>query len=213
MFFTVFWEAAMIGEQFQKSGGGRLASAVVGCGLWLSYAALGGYFTDRDLRADEGAAKSTNKAAATDNETGDAAVARARKQVLMLDDLYKTAVVLITDKYVHKETDLSAGSAAQALFDAMRKKGHHDIRLLDATGSPYDDDNAPRDDFEKEAIRRLKSGEATVERVEKREGGRVLRMATPIPVVLDKCVLCHEAYKSAKKGEAIGALSYTLRVE
>ena len=203
----------MMGEQVKKSRGRWLAGAAVGCGLILGCGAIGGYFTDRDLRADEGAPKSSGKAAATDNLSGDAAVARARKQVLMLDDLYKTAVVLITDKYVHKETDLSAGSAAQALFDAMRKKGHHDIRLLDATGSPYDDDNAPRDDFEKEAIRRLKSGEATVERVEKREGGRVLRMATPIPVVLDKCILCHEAYKSAKKGEAIGALSYTLRVE
>jgi len=41
----------------------------------------------------------------------------------------------------------------------------------------------------------------------------VLRMATSIPVVMDKCVMCHEAYKSAKKGEAIGALSYTVRVE
>jgi hypothetical protein len=189
---------------FQNHGSERRVPAMAIGGLILASVAIGGYFADCNLRAEEQTTQSSAKADSVDKSTGDAAVARARKQVLMLDDLYKTAVVLITDKYVQKETDLSAGSAAQALFDAMRKKGHHDIRLLDATGSPY---------FEKEAIRRLKMGEATVERVEKREGGRVLRMATPIPVVLDKCTLCHEAYKSAKKGEAIGALSYTLRVE
>jgi uncharacterized protein YdcH (DUF465 family) len=166
-----------------------------------------------DARAQQVREKSAPRAETADKEKADVAVQRARKQVLMLDDLYKTAVVLITDKYVQKETDLSAGSAAQALFDAMRKKGHHDVRLLDATGSPYDDDNVARDEFEKEAIRQLKAGQATFERVEQREGGRVLRMATPIPVVMDKCVMCHEAYKSAKKGEAIGALSYTMRVE
>ena len=152
-------------------------------------------------------------AAAADKQSGDPAVQRARRQVLMLDDLYKTVVVLVTDKYVHSDKDVSAGSAAQLLFEAMRKKGHHDVRLLDATGEPYDDDNLPKDDFEKEAIRALKAGQPAFEKVEQREGGRVFRMATPVPVVMDKCVMCHEAYKSAKKNEAIGALSYTLRVE
>jgi len=36
-----------------------------------------------------------------------AAVERARKQVRMLDDLYKTAVVLITEHYVHEEDDVA----------------------------------------------------------------------------------------------------------
>lgn len=143
----------------------------------------------------------------------DPAVQRTRKQALMLDDLYKTAVVLITENYVNKETDLSAGSAAVALFDAMKKKGHHEVRLLDATGAPYKEDNVAKDDFEREAIKRLKAGQATYERVEKRDGGRVLRMATGVPVVLEKCVMCHEHYKNVKKGEPIGALSYTLKIE
>lgn len=189
-------------------GLGALAIGAV-CAWW----GVGGPSWVRDAHAQQTPGKSTSQAEKADKEKADPAVQRARKQVLMLDDLYKTAVVLITDKYIQKETDLSAGSAAQALFDAMRKKGHHDVRLLDATGTPYDDDNVARDDFEKEAIRQLKAGQATFERVEPRDGGRVLRMATSIPVVMDKCVMCHEAYKSAKKGEAIGALSYTVRVE
>jgi len=164
-----------------------IAIALLGCGLWLH--------------------------AAEKEPDTDVAVARTRKQVLMLDDVYKTAVVLITEKYVNKPDDFAAGSAAIALFDAIKKKGHHEVRLLDATGHPYDDDNIAKDDFEKEAIRQLKSGKATFERVEARKDGRYLRMATPVPVVLKKCVMCHEDYAKAKDGEPIGALSYTLKVE
>jgi hypothetical protein len=145
---------------------------------------------------------------------GDPAVERTRKQVKMLDDLYKTAVVLITENYVKSETDVAAGMAANALFDAMRKKNHHDVRLLDATGNPYDDANVARDDFEKHAIKVLKEGKETyVERVETTDGTRYLRAATAIPVVLEKCTMCHPHFKDAKPGQAIGALSYKLKIE
>ena len=40
----------------------------------------------------------------------------------MLDELYKTAVVLITKHYVDVDSDLPAGTAAIALFDAMKEK-------------------------------------------------------------------------------------------
>ena len=38
-----------------------------------------------------------------------AAVTRTRETVKMLDDVYKTAVVLITEHYVNDEDDLPAG--------------------------------------------------------------------------------------------------------
>ena len=66
----------------------------------------------------------------------DAALSRTRKQVRMLDDIYKTTVVLITDKYVHDKDDFPAGSAAVALFQAVEKNGWHKVRLLDAAGEP-----------------------------------------------------------------------------
>lgn len=141
------------------------------------------------------------------------AVERTRKTVRMLDDLYKTAVVLITKHYVNVESDLPAGTAAIALFDAMREKGWHDIRLLDATGQPYEDKNVPRDDFEKTAVARLKAGDAYYEQVVHRDGKALLRAATPIPVVLQKCTMCHPHYKDARPGEPVGILSYTLPIE
>ena len=55
----------------------------------------------------------------------------------MLDDIYKTAVVLITTHYVKDENDLPAGTAAKALFAAIEKKGWHQVKLLDVSGEPY----------------------------------------------------------------------------
>lgn len=130
-----------------------------------------------------------------------------------MDDIYKTAVVLITDKYVHEEDDFPAGGAAVALFDAIKKKGWHEVRILDATGEPYDDANVARDKFDKQAIKALKGGKSYVDKVEKVDGKRVLRAATPIPVVMKKCVMCHPQKADAKKNEPIGILSYSIPLD
>lgn len=143
----------------------------------------------------------------------DAAVARTRKTVRMLDDVYKSAIVLITDKYVNTPSDLPAGNAFKALFSEMKKKGWHEVRLIDATGEPLEGGNAPRDDFEKEAIKKLLAGETYVEKIITKDNKPYLRAATAIPVVMQKCVSCHPHYADAKKGQAIGALGYTLPIE
>lgn len=141
------------------------------------------------------------------------AIDRARKQAQMLDDLYKTAIVLITENYVQETTDLAAGDAFQALFKVMKDKGYHEVRLLDATGEPYDEDNTPRPGFEADAIKALKGGKATFEKVVTEDGKRKLLIATPVPVVLEKCTLCHAHYAKVKEGEIIGALSYKIPIE
>jgi hypothetical protein len=159
------------------------------------------------------AAAAEDAAEAGKPKKGNRALDRTRKTVRMLDDIYKTTVVLITDKYVNTTDDFAAGAAAIALFDAINKKNWHLVRLVDATGDPYGDENVAKDEFEKQAIKELKAGKDDYEKVEKRDDGRYLRAATPIPVVMDKCVMCHEHYKDAKEGEPIGALLYTLKVE
>ncbi len=134
----------------------------------------------------------------------DPAVARTRKQVKMLDDVYKSAIVLITKHYVNEDSDLAAGSAFQALFKAMKDKGWHEVRLLDATGDPIEDRNSPRDDFEKAAVKGLKAGEGWHEEIIEKDNKRYLRAATPIPVVMEKCTMCHEHYKGYKDGARLG---------
>lgn len=148
-----------------------------------------------------------------ENSSKDAALERTRKTVKMLDDIYKTAVVLITDKYVESEDDFPAGAAAIALFDAIDKKGWHQVRLIDATGEPYDEDNAPRDAFERQAVSQLKAGKSYYEQVVDDQGKRFLRAATPIPVVMKKCAMCHPHYANVPAGQPIGALSYRILIE
>jgi hypothetical protein len=141
------------------------------------------------------------------------AVERARKTVRMLDDVYKTTVVLITDKYVKDKKDFPAGRAAIKLFGDISKKGWHEVRLIDATGDPYSPKNVAKDEFEKEGLKQLKAGKDFYDEVVRKDGKPVLRAITPVPVVMDKCVMCHEHYKNAKKGEAIGALTYSVPIE
>ncbi|MGH7140822.1 MAG: c-type heme family protein [Pirellulales bacterium] len=140
----------------------------------------------------------------------DAAIERTRRQVKMLDDLYKTTIVFITNTYVDDDGDVAAGEIARDLFGAMREKGWHDARLVDATGHPTNDENAPRDGFEKAAIKKILAGETYVDKVTTEKGKSYLLAATVVPVVNQKCVLCHPTWKV---GEVIGAVSYKLPIE
>jgi len=168
--------------------------------------------TASGLIAAAGAADPPPSKKAEAQKPSEEALERTRREVRMLDDLYKTSIVMITDAYVTEKSDLPAGSAFQKLFQTMREKGWHDVRLIDATGEPYDDDNLPKDDFEKNAIKSLKAGKAAEEKIVTKNGKNYLRVATAIPVVMEKCTMCHENYKKVPKGQAIGALGYELEI-
>lgn len=142
----------------------------------------------------------------------DPSVERARREVKMLDDIYKTSIVLITTHYVDNKDSLPAGSAFKALFEAVKKKGWHEVRLLDATGDPYEPANAAKEGFEKRAIEKILAGQASYDEVTTEDGKKFLLAATAIPVVMEKCLLCHENYKNVPAGKAIGALGYKLPI-
>jgi hypothetical protein len=59
-------------------------------------------------------------------------------------------------------------------------------------------------------MKALLDGKDYYEEVATRDGKHYLRAATPIPVVMEKCTLCHDNYKGKK---VIGALGYTLPLE
>ena len=101
-------------------------------GLWILVGIVTGSIAVAFSLAAEGPGEAGSKKA-------DRALERTRKTVRMLDDVYKSAVVLITDKYVNDEDDFPAGSAAIALFDAVKQKNWHEVKLLDVSGEPYDD--------------------------------------------------------------------------
>jgi Protein of unknown function (DUF3365) len=140
----------------------------------------------------------------------DPAVERAREQVKMLDDLYKNAVVSITKTYVGKQDDRPAIMIAKDVFAAMQKKGWHSARLVDATGDPLNDKNAPKTEFEKEAYRRIRAGEPYYDRVVGEGRDRRLLAATVVPVVMPKCAECHD---TKKVGEVLGFLRYEVPIK
>ena len=87
------------------------------------------------------------------------------------------------------------------------------LRTLLATGEPYNDENSPEDAFEKQAIKALKGGKDWYEKIVREDGKRFLRVATPIPVVMERCVTCHDNYEGVKAGLPIGALGYKVPIE
>ncbi len=139
------------------------------------------------------------------------AVERAKKQAKMLDTLYKTAIVIITQNYVDGSEDLAAGDAFQALFKTMKDNGFHEVRLLDATGDPYDPDNEPKNEFEKKAIKALLDGKPIYEQVVNEGDKQYLLSATPIPVVMEKCTMCHSNYEGVKG--PIGSLALKIPLD
>lgn len=143
----------------------------------------------------------------------DPAVERTRKQVKMLDGIYKNAIVLVTTHYVTEKSDTPAGVAFKKLFETAKKEGWHEVRLLDGTGDPYESSNVAKTDFEKKAIKEIVAGKAYVDEVVEKNGKKYLLAATAIPVVMEKCVLCHENYAKVPAGKAIGALGYVVPVE
>lgn len=138
------------------------------------------------------------------------ALERARREVRMLDDLYKTAVVLVNDNYVQDESSFAAGEWARLVFTAMKEKGWHNARLVDATGNPLNDENKPADAFEARAVKSLLAGESYLDEVETRGGKHYLRAMTVVPAVNQKCVICHP---TRKVGDVLGGISYTLPIE
>lgn len=142
----------------------------------------------------------------------EADVERARNTVRMLDDIYKGSIVTLTDQYVNDKDTIPAGTAFKKIFKLAETKGWQTTRIIDCSGEPYDDENVANDTFEKQAVVKLLEGQPWVEAVEVREGVSHLRVATPIPVVFEKCIMCHGNYEGVEPGKAIGALTYAVPI-
>ena len=65
----------------------------------------------------------------------------------MLDELYKNAVVSISNRYEGPP----AIKVAKDVFAAMEKSGWHKARLVDASGTPQNEANRPQTGFEMRA--------------------------------------------------------------
>lgn len=135
----------------------------------------------------------------------DSALEATREQVKMLDELYKNAVVSITNKY----NGPPAIKVAMDVFAAMEKSGWHKAKLIDATGTPQNEANLPRTDFEKRAVAAIRAGKSYFEEVEGSGTERKLYAATVVPAVTQKCATCH----AVNKGDLLGFIRYEIPVK
>lgn len=136
-------------------------------------------------------------------------VEQARREVRLLDDLYKTTIVYVNDIYVEDENGIAAGQTARDLFEAMKAKGWHEAKLVDATGNPVNDENVPQDAFDKTAVKKILAGQTYYDEVVSEGDQKYLRAATLVPAVNAKCVLCHP---KSKVGDVLGTLSFKIPV-
>lgn len=146
---------------------------------------------------------------AAEKQLDKAAVERTREQTQMLDDLYKTAVVGMTEVYGSKQAAKPAAVVAGMVFEAMKKKGWHNARLVDASGDPKNEDNVAKTDFEKKAVKAIKDGKKTFEELGEADGKPVLRTATVVPAVLKSCARCH----GVEEGDLLGTIVYELPIK
>jgi Protein of unknown function (DUF3365) len=82
--------------------------------------------------------------------------------------------------------------------------------LVDATGEPLNEANAPRTEFEKDAMKEINSGKTYFDRVVGKGNDRRLLAATVVPVVMKRCADCH-AHR--KVGEVLGFIRYDIPVK
>jgi hypothetical protein len=166
----------------------------------LALALMGG------LRATEARADAECRPA----DATDPALERTREQVQMLDTLYKNAVVSITRTYVDGQDERPAIMVAKDVFSAMNKGKWHSARLVDASGEPLNDENAPKGAFEKAAAEAMRSGRPYFEQVVGEGDDRRLLAATVVPVVMQKCAECHTG---KKVGDLLGFIRYDVPVK
>jgi hypothetical protein len=138
-------------------------------------------------------------------DQADPALDRARQQAKMLDELYKNAVVSITNKY----DGPPAIKVAKDLFAAMEKGGWHKAKLVDVTGAPQNEANLPQTGFEKRAAVAITAGKPYFEEVAGSGRDRTLQVATVVPAVTKKCASCH----GVKTGDLLGFIRYEIPVK
>ena len=137
-------------------------------------------------------------------------VKRARQTVKLLDEMYKTFIVLITDEYVKDDTMFSALTVSKKVFEKMSTKGWYKARLLDATGDPHNPENSPRTKFERDAIEAFIDGKSFYGKVEKIDGVYYYQAATSVSIIADGCTICHP---HNKHGDLLGGISYSFLLD
>ena len=123
----------------------------------------------------------------------------------MLDELYKNAVVSVTNKYNKPASDHGFHGHLQGHGEewVAQSETRRRFRRL------KNEANLPQTDFEKRAAAAMQAGKLYFEEVEGKGQGRTLYAATVVPAVTMKCASCH----GASVGDLLGFIRYEVPIK
>lgn len=147
-------------------------------------------------RSDEGVLSQAEKrpvdsdAANADSspaQAGGLTVDQARDRATVMQDVYKATLVMLHDRYFHRDKSILPARAMQDIFSDLERQSNITARWISASLKPMSIDHAPGSEFEKRAAREIAAGASDVEAVE--DG--YYRRGVAIPLT-GGCLGCHE---------------------
>lgn len=167
----------------------RLIGLLTMCAIGYAVYVPGG----RSGEAAQGIAAQTpvaNEPPITDTpplETTTLSVELARDRATVMQNVYKSTLMMLHDRYFHRDKSLLPARAMQDIFSDIEDQSGVEARWISASLEPMSIDNAPESEFEKRAAKEIASGTSPVELVE----DDYFRRAIAIPLT-GGCLSCHE---------------------
>lgn len=112
------------------------------------------------------------------------AVARDRARTMY--QIYTSTLDVLHDHYFHVNRAVLPARAMEDIFSDGERQSGAKTRWIAANAKAMNVDHEPADDFEKDAAKRISSGEKIVEQID----GNIYRFAGSVPLG-NSCVQCH----------------------
>ena len=132
----------------------------------------------------------------------------ARDRAKLLSDVYMSTLDVIHHKYFHRERAIVPARAMEDVFADMKRQSKIDARWIAVSLKPMSINHEPKTEFEKRAVREIKSGKREFELVD----AGYYRRATAIPLT-GGCASCHEGLFSQSTKKLFAGLVISVPIE
>ena len=160
---------------------------------------------DRIISADETSPAETQQTrpqSAAFSEKPKPTVEEARRQAEILHTSIHATLRVVHDRYYREDEGLPI--PASILGDVFKELEHTEnitLRWLAVEGLAMNTDHRPQDDFETEAVKRLKSGKPSHEQIK----SGLYRRAAPI-TISSHCLKCHMPDRKSTRDRTAGLI-------
>lgn len=110
----------------------------------------------------------------------------ARDRARTLHKVYSSTLDVLHDHYFHANRAVLPARAMEDIFSLAEAESDVKVRWIAVNAKAMSVDHEPSDDFEKEAARRIATGDKAIEQI----GTQTYRFAGSIPLQ-ESCVQCH----------------------